>query len=65
MPDERNAIHELRLQITALLQNSGATAGCKAIAVLMAAAWACRSADMPANIAAAMLRDNFNRDPLE
>ena len=39
MPEERNSIHELRLQLTALLQHSGATPGCKSIAALMAASY--------------------------
>jgi hypothetical protein len=63
--DERKAIHELRLQMNALMQNSIATPGCKAIASLMAAAYACRSADMPSKVAAAMLADYYHRDPLQ
>jgi len=65
MPAERQAIHELRLQIASLLENSNATPGCKAIASLMAAAYTCRSADMPPEVAAAMLADYYRRDPLK
>jgi hypothetical protein len=65
MPDERRAIHELRVQISALLQNSPATPGCKAVASLMAAAYACRASDMPPQVAATMLAEYFKRDPLE
>jgi hypothetical protein len=65
MPEERNAIHELRLQLTALLQHSGATPGCKTIAALMAAAYACRAANMPPELAVHMLKSFYRRDPLE
>jgi hypothetical protein len=64
MPDERNSIHELRLQLTALLQHSGATPGCKTIAALMAAAYACREASMPPELAVHMLKSFCRRDPL-
>jgi hypothetical protein len=64
MPEERNAIHDLRLQLTALLQHSGATPGCKTIAALMAAAYACRTADMPPELAVHMLKSFYRRDPL-
>jgi hypothetical protein len=64
MPDERNAIHELRLQLTALLQHSGATPGCKTIAARMAAAYACRAANMPPELAVHMLKSFYRRDPL-
>jgi hypothetical protein len=63
--DERKPVHELRLQISALMQNSGATPGCKAIASLMAAAYACRNAEMPQKLAVAMLADYYHRDPLQ
>lgn len=65
MPEERNSIHELRLQLTALLQHSGATPGCKSIAALMAAAYACRDTKMPPELAIHMLRSFYRRDPLE
>jgi hypothetical protein len=55
MRDERKDIHELRLHISALLQNRDTTAGGKAIASLMAAAYACRAADMRPQVAAAMI----------
>jgi hypothetical protein len=63
--DERKAIHELRLQLTALLEHSHADPVSQAISFLMAAAWACRSTAMPPEVAAAMLADYFRRDPLE
>jgi hypothetical protein len=65
MTDEHQAIHELRLQITALLGNSGASAGCQAIAALMAAAYACRASGMPEQLAAFMLVSYFTRDPFQ
>jgi hypothetical protein len=61
---EGQNIHHLRLQITALLRNSAATPGCQAIAALMAAAYACRGADMPPEVAVAMLADYYQHDPL-
>jgi hypothetical protein len=65
MPDERKDIHELRLPISAFLQSSHTTAGCKAIAFLMAAAYACRAADVPHQVAAAMIADHIVRgDPI-
>ena len=65
MPDERNDIHELRLQISALLHNSTTTPACKAIASLMAAAWACRTAEMPPEVAGRMIVSYYRADPLE
>jgi hypothetical protein len=65
MPEERNSIHELRLQLTALLGHSSATPGCKTIAALMAAAYACRDANMPPELAVHMLKSFYRRDPLE
>jgi hypothetical protein len=64
MTDERKAIHELRLQLTALLEHSDAAPGTQAIACLMAAAWACRSTAMPPDVAAALLAGYYRRDPL-
>lgn len=64
MTDERQAIHELRRQLTALLEHSNATPGCKAIASLMAAAYACRASGMPPQVAANMLAGYFTDDPL-
>jgi hypothetical protein len=64
--DERKAIHELRLQMNALMQNSDATPGCKAIASLMVAACSCRNAEMPSKVALAMLADYLvHGDPLQ
>jgi len=64
--DERKAIHELRLQMNALMQNSGATPDCKAIASLMVAAYSCRKAEMPSKVALAMLADYIvHGDPLQ
>ena len=64
MPDERHDIHELRRQIAALIGHSAATPGCKALAALMAAAYACRAVDMPPDVATAMLAGYFKTDPL-
>jgi hypothetical protein len=64
MSDERTSITGIRQQITALLKNSDLTPGCKCIASLMAAAYACQDADMPPEIALAMLRSFYRRDPL-
>jgi len=61
---ERNDILDLRLQILALLQHSQANAACKAIAMLMATAVACRQGDMQPDLAASMLADYCKRDPL-
>jgi len=63
--DERNDIHELRLQMTALLEHSEASAACRAVASLMAAAIACRKAEMPPEVAVGMLADYYRRDPLK
>ena len=61
---ERNDILDLRLQILSLLQHSQANAACKAIAMLMATAVACRQGDMPPDRAASMLTDYYKREPL-
>jgi hypothetical protein len=63
MTDERTAITDMREQIIALLKNSDLTPGCKCMASLMVAAYACRAAEMEPELAIHMLKSLF-RDPL-
>ena len=60
---ERTDILDLRLQILALLQHSQANDACKAIAMLMACAVACRNGNMSAELAASMLCNYYKRHP--
>ena len=54
----------MREQIIALLKGSGLTPGSKCRAALMAAAYACRAADMAPDVAIHMLKSFYLRDPL-
>ena len=64
MPDQRDDINDLRLQLTASIRDSGAGPGGKCIAALMAAAYACRAANMPPELAVHMLKSFYRRNPL-
>ena len=64
MADEHRSITDLREQIIALLKESDLKPGSKCMASLMAAAYACRAADMPPDVAIRMLTGFYERDPL-
>lgn len=64
MVDEHRAIVGLREQIIEMLKKSELTPGSKCMASLMAAAYACRAAEMPPDTAIHMLKSFYMRDPL-
>ena len=64
MVDEHRAITDMREQLIATLKNSELTPGCKCMAALMAAGYACRAAEMAPELAVHMLKSFYLRDPL-
>jgi hypothetical protein len=62
--DERTAITVLGRELTALLEGSEATSACQAFAALMIAAQFARRAELPPEVAAAVMADFWVKGPL-